>query len=57
MHRGKKAAHALHYAGQESGRKAEQHYSERDDNIFNPAIRYATDNPLNPAQAFAMAPE
>ena len=26
---------------------------ERDYNIFNPANRYATDNPLNPAQAYA----
>lgn len=26
---------------------------ERDYNIFNPASKYAPDNPLNPAQAFA----
>lgn len=35
---------------------AEQNFSaqyERDYNIFNPASRYAPDNPLNPAQAFA----
>ena len=26
---------------------------ERDYNIFNPASRYAPNNPLNPAQAYA----
>ncbi|TKS58676.1 MAG: hypothetical protein EWM72_02837 [Nitrospira sp.] len=26
---------------------------ERDYNIFNPASRYAPDNPLNPAQTYA----
>ena len=26
---------------------------ERDYNIFNPASRYASDNPLNPAQTYA----
>ena len=26
---------------------------ERDYNIFNPASRYAPENPLNPAQAYA----
>jgi hypothetical protein len=36
---------------------AEQNFSEqyeRDYNIFNPASQYAPDNPLNPAQAFAL---
>jgi len=36
-------------AGAESG--FDEKY-ERDYNIFNPANRYAPDNPLNPAQAF-----
>ncbi|MBH0203592.1 MAG: hypothetical protein HP496_15155 [Nitrospira sp.] len=40
-----------------SSPSAEQSFSEqyeRGYNIFNPASRYAPDNPLNPAQAFAM---
>ena len=35
---------------------SEQNFSEQYErayNIFNPASRYAPDNPLNPAQAFA----